>query len=105
MRAARAGKRSPALKGCLISFSVESVPYFAANGPSRDSRDDLDGGAIDEWLVLRRQGHRVSFRKAGGNLDPGQILQGKLNRLALQVALGDTEDVRLALIDAQPVAR
>ena len=67
-------------------------------------RDHLNGGAIGKRLVLGRQGHQVSLGKARGNLDASQILQGKLNRLALQVVVDDAENIRLGLIDAESVA-
>src|SRR5579864_2187954 len=73
--------------------------------PSHALRDHFDGGAIEErFRFFGGQGDDVACGKAGGDLDAGQILQGELNRLFLDVTVDDFENVRLALVDAQSVA-
>src|SRR5208283_2609396 len=85
-----------------VSYRTEFV--FPETRPSQNLRNHLDGSAVEQGLVFRRQGHRIPFGKAGSDLDTSQILQGKLDGLALQVVAEDAVDVGLGLIDAQGVA-
>src|SRR5579864_5697407 len=72
---------------------------------SHASGNHFDRRAIEERFgLLGGQGDDVVCRKTRGDLDTGQILQGKLNRLFLHVTVDDFKNVRLALVDAQSVA-